>query len=187
MNGLENRRNIQGFKIHCRGWGDGSVCKLFATQAWGPVFGSPASIKSQAWQGVSANPVLRKQRHEASWSLLTSQSPQVGKLQAQWETLSQKIKWAATKEDTYSQPLASIHTCEHTYAQAHTLKDLYTHTHLYIHKRNITAISEWDICKGFHPHFHLYQIIKTIVILPIFSTYDSIKSNFSFLNVLQMK
>lgn len=47
----------------------------------------------------SVIPVLRKQIEEGSWAFLANQTRQIGKMQIQWETLSQKLQWRVTEED----------------------------------------------------------------------------------------
>lgn len=48
---------------------------------------------------ASVIPVLGKQIEEGSWAVMAKQTRRIGKVQIQWETLSQKVQWRVTEED----------------------------------------------------------------------------------------
>lgn len=47
----------------------------------------------------SVIPVLGKQIEEGSWAVMANQTRRIGKVQIQWETMSQKVQWRVTEED----------------------------------------------------------------------------------------
>ena len=93
---------------------------------------------------------------------LGSQTRQNGKLQVQWETLSQNIGWEFSEEDTAHWPLISLHTriqtvCLHLNAHVHTLTctctcNIYVHTHIaHSNNQNKNAVEGSNPnCLGFN-------------------------------------
>lgn len=56
-------------------------------------------------------PALGKQRQEDGWSSRARQCSRASELQVQWVPLSQKVRWKAIENDTWSRPLVSTCTC----------------------------------------------------------------------------
>lgn len=92
-----------------RDWRHGSVGEVLATQAWEPMFESPAPIRSWAQWHISVIPALGRQTQDGPWN---SGSPSSWTPNSRFGKHLQKIRWKGGWE---RQPtLASgLHTCTH--------------------------------------------------------------------------
>lgn len=107
------------------GWGGGSFRKVIVAGARGPEFNSQHHGKMASGAETQAvTLVMRSCRQQGPRGLLTSVFSQISKLQASWETQSQKGRWREIKEDTQHQPQVSTYTqilptneCAYKYAK----------------------------------------------------------------------
>lgn len=90
----DNTKKIMGKITLMLGvWDNGSVGKVFITQAWGPQLIPRTRVKIWVWQWVPVISVLERDRQEESWGLLASQHRQSSKLQVQRGTVSHNTSW----------------------------------------------------------------------------------------------
>lgn len=138
-------------KVYTGSSGHGSVGQVFATQAWGPEFNPQHLRESQAQWCTPIIPVLRMQRQDIPWHLVTSSLTRKHGSPVSTKTWSggNNIKWSLEKTASILHGL-----CTHTQRYVHLYKHLCTNlynkqtTNKYILKswRNVCMMSDDTNC-----------------------------------------
>lgn len=108
-----------------RGWGDSSLCPMFATQTWGCEFESPANHKNWVWCGVPVIPALGRGDRKISGAcrptnLVTQWAPVSGRdLVSKNKVVSSRGRNLLLTSGLHVSSLGvqnvlTLHTCTHT-------------------------------------------------------------------------